>query len=209
MTRPRILIADDHRVVAEGLKSLLEGEYEIAGIVEDGEALLAAVPELKPDLVIADVSMPGLSGIDCLRRLRQSGDETPVVLLTMHAETEFAVAALQEGATGYVLKAGGGRELKTALEEALRGGVHVSSAVAREVMAAMAKQGPEKPEVTPRQRDVLSGLARGLTAKEIAAELHLSPRTVEAHKYQLMERLGIQTSAELIQYALRHGMGPA
>lgn len=208
MTRARILLADDHRIFAEGLQSLLEDDYDVVGIVEDGEALLEATRELKPDLVVADVSMPKLTGIDCVRRLRESGDETPFVLLTMHAEVEYAVAAMQEGASGYVLKAGGGKELKAALEEVLAGGVKITPTIAKDVLAALSNHGVGKAEVTPRQRDVLSGLARGLTAKEIAAELHLSPRTVETHKYQLMERLGVDTSVELIQYALRHGLGP-
>ena len=208
MKKPRILIADDHRIFAEGLRSLLEGDYEVIGLVEDGEALLAAVAKLKPDLVVADVSMPGLNGIECVRRLRASADPTRVVLLTMHAEIEYAVAAMQEGAAGYVLKAGGGKELKAALAETLRGGVTISSSIAKEVMAALGGQQAGAAEITPRQRDVVGGLARGLTAKEIAAELHMSPRTVESHKYQVMERLGLETSAELIRYAIDHGMGP-
>ena len=208
MKKPRVLIADDHRIFAEGLRSLLEGDYEVIGLVEDGEALLAAVAKLKPDLVVADVSMPGLNGIECVRRLRASGEPTRVVLLTMHAEIEYAVAAMQEGAAGYVLKAGGGKELKRALAETLRGGVTISSSIAKEVMAALGGQQAGAAEITPRQRDVVGGLARGLTAKEIAAELHMSPRTVESHKYQVMERLGLETSAELIRYAIDHGMGP-
>jgi DNA-binding NarL/FixJ family response regulator len=208
MTRARILIADDHRIFAEGLRSLLEDDYEVVGIVEDGDALIEAVAELKPDLVIADVSMPKRTGIDCIRALRASGEEARVLLLTMHAEIEYAVAAIQEGASGYVLKSAGGEELQAALEEALRGGVHIGSSIAKEVMSALSSPRSGTAEVTARQRDVLSRLARGLTAKEIAAELHLSPRTVESHKYQLMDRLEIKTTAELIQYALRHGMGP-
>jgi len=208
MKKPRILIADDHRIFAEGLQSLLEGDYEVIGLVEDGKALLAAVAKLKPDLVVADVSMPGLNGIECVRRLRASSNTSRVVLLTMHAEIEYAVAAMQEGAAGYVLKSGGVKELKAALADALRGGVTISSSIAKEVMAALGGQHSGAAEITPRQRDVLGGLARGLMAKEIASELHLSPRTVESHKYQIMERLGLETSAELIRYAIDHGMGP-
>jgi len=207
MTRPRLLIADDHRIFAEGLRGLLEPDYEVAGIVEDGTALLAAVKEHAPDLVVADVSMPGISGIDCVRRLGEPGRETPVVLLTMHAELEFATAAVEAGAAGYVLKAGCLDELRLAIDEALRGGVYISASLAKEVFAAMATQRESTGGLTPRQQDVLSGLARGLTAKEIAAELHLSPRTVESYKYQLMDKLGLKTSAELIKYALQHGLG--
>ena len=208
MKRPRIILADDHRVFAEGLKALLSDEYEILCIVENGEELLAAVEDHGPDLVVADVSMPKLNGIECVRKLREMRPELKVVLLTMHEEVGLAVAAMRAGAAGYLLKNGGTRDVLLAIAEALEGGVRIAPQVAGQVMEAMRSGRDADRQLTPRQLEIVRLLVEGLSAKEIAARLNLSRRTAEFHKYQAMERVGVTTSAELISYAVKHGIGP-
>lgn len=208
MSRPRIILADDHRVFAEGLKVLLDEDFDVVAIVEDGPTLLDAVERLAPELVVADVSMPEVNGIECVRRLQESTPELRIVLLTMHDDVALAVAAIRAGAAGYLLKHGGAKDVLRAVQEALDGGVHVSSKIAKEVMQALATGSEGGPNLTPRQLEIVTLLVQGLSAKEIAVQLHLSPRTVEFHKYQAMERLGLSTNAELIAYALKQGIGP-
>jgi len=207
MSRPRIILADDHRLFAEGLKSLLDAEFEVVAMVEEGQALLEAVEEHSPDLVVTDVSMPELNGIECVRKLRETSPELKVVVLTMHEDVGLATAANRAGAAGYVLKHGGMKDVLQAVEEALNGGIHVSSRIAKDVMQALATGRKAGPDLTPRQLEVLRLLVSGLSAKEIGTELHLSRRTVEFHKYQMMERIGVSTSAELIAFALKQGIG--
>jgi len=208
MSRPRIILADDHRVFAEGLAALLGATYEIAAIAEDGQALLDAVAEHAPDVVVTDISMPKLNGIECVRRLQETAPELKVVLLTMHEDVGLATAAIRAGASGYVLKHGGAKEVLRAVEEALEGGVHVSPRIAKGVLRALSDPAKSEPVFTPRQEEVVRLLVDGLSAKEIAAQLHLSPRTVEFHKYQAMERIGVNTAAELIAHAVKQGLGP-
>jgi DNA-binding NarL/FixJ family response regulator len=208
MSRPRIVLADDHRVFAEGLKSLLDAEFDVVGIAEDGQALLDIVDDLAPDLVVTDISMPKLNGIECVRRLRESNPEMKIVLLTMHEDVGLATTAIRAGASGYLLKHDRSEDVLRAIREALQGGVHVSPPMAEGVMRALASGKEDKPELTQRQTEILCLLVEGLSAKEIAARLHLSPRTVEFHKYQTMERVGVSTSAELIAYAVKRGIGP-
>jgi len=208
--RPRVLIADDHLLVAEALKSLLTPEFDLVGVVEDGRALVEAAGRLSPDVIVADVTMPQLNGIDALVQLRQSGDRVPVVFLTMHRDVTFARRALEAGASGFVLKHSAPAELVTAIRAALQGKTYLTPQLAGEVLDVM-KQGPEKAEdpiasLTPRQREVLQLLAEGQSAKEIASSLSISTRTVEFHKYQLMESLGLHTNAELIHFAIKHGL---
>ncbi len=208
--RPRVLLADDHLLVAEALKSLLSPEFDLVGVVEDGRALIEAAGTLRPDVIVADVAMPTLNGIDALIRLRKSGDRVPVVFLTMHRDVHFARRALEAGASGFVLKHSASIELITALRAALAGKTYITPQLAGDVMAAM-KQGPEPVGdsagcLTPRQREVLQLLAEGRSAKEIAASLSISTRTVEFHKYQMMETLGLHTNAELIHFALKQGL---
>lgn len=208
MSRPTIVLADDHRMFAEGLKSLLDVEFDVVAIAEDGAALLKAVAAHDPDIVLTDVSMPELNGIECVRRLREANAELKVVLLTMHDDAGLATAAIRAGASGYVLKNGGAKEVLRALEEALSGGVHISPQIAKDVMQELATGKETGQHPTPRQLEILRLLVDGLSAKEIAARLHLSPRTVEFHKYRAMERIGVTTSAELIAYSLKQGIGP-
>jgi DNA-binding NarL/FixJ family response regulator len=208
--RPRVLLADDHRLVAEALKSLLAPEFDLVGVVEDGLALVEAARTLRPDVIVADVTMPHLNGIDALVRLRQGGDRVPVVFLTMHRDVTFARRALDAGASGFVLKHSAPAELVTAIRAALEGKTYLTPQLAGEVLEAM-KQGPEKTvdpigSLTPRQREVLQLLAEGHSAKEIASRLSISVRTVEFHKYQIMETLGVHTNAELTHFAIKHGL---
>jgi len=208
--RPRVLLADDHLMVAEALKSLLAPEFDLVGVVEDGRALVEAAGTLWPDVIVADVTMPHLNGIDALLQLRQRGDRTPVVFLTMHRDVSFARRALEAGASGFVLKHSAPAELTAAIRAALQGGTYLTPQLAGEVLESM-KEGRERTSdpiasLTPRQREVLQLLAEGRSAKEIAARLEISVRTVEFHKYQMMEALGIHNSAELIHVAIKHGL---
>jgi DNA-binding NarL/FixJ family response regulator len=208
--RPRVLLADDHRMVAEALKSLLAPEFDLVGVVEDGRALVDAVGALRPDAVVADITMPHLNGIDALVQLRQRGDHVPVVFLTMHRDASFARRALDAGASGFVLKHSAPAELVSALRAALEGKTYLTPQLAGEVLEAM-KQGPQQAggslgALTPRQREVLQLAAEGKSAKQIASALGISPRTVEFHKYQAMEALGLHTNAELVRFAIKHGL---
>ena len=207
---PRVLLADDHLMVAEALKSLLTPEFDLVGVVEDGRALIEAAGELRPDVIVADVTMPHLNGIDALVRLRQQGDQTPVVFLTMHRDVSFARRALDAGASGFVLKHSAPAELVTAIRAALQGKTYPTPQLAGEVLEAM-KEAPAQARdpiasLTPRQREVLQLLAEGRSAKEIASDLEISTRTVEFHKYQMMETLDLHTSAELTHFAIKHGL---
>jgi DNA-binding NarL/FixJ family response regulator len=209
-SRPRVLLADDHLLVAEALKSLLIPEFELVGMVEDGRALVAAAGTLRPDVIVADVTMPHLNGIDALIQLRQSGDRVPVVFLTMHRDVRFARRALEAGASGFVLKHSASVELIAALHAALDGKIYITPQLAGDVLEGM-KQGPGQAgdpiaSLTPRQREVLQLLAEGRSAKEIGASLGISARTVEFHKYQMMEKLGLHSSAEVIRFAVTHGL---
>jgi len=208
--RPRVLLADDHLLVAEALKSLLAPEFDLVGVVEDGRALLGEAGRLRPDVIVADITMPHLNGIDALIRLRQSGDATPVVFLTMHRDATFARRALDAGASGFVLKHSASVELVAAIRAALQGKTYLTPQLAGEVLEAM-KEGPDPDadpvsSLTPRQREVLQLLAEGRSAKEIASNLDISTRTVEFHKYQMMETLDLHTNAELIHFAIKHGL---
>lgn len=207
MRRARVLLADDHAIVAQGLASLLQDEFNMVGTVGDGGALIDAARELRPDVIVTDMAMPGLSGLDALRRLRAEGVETKVIFLTMHADAQLAGEALRAGASGYVLKHSAGEELIRAIREVLQGRVYLTPRIAGDVVTALS--GPASPsegKLTPRQREVLRLVAEGRTMKEIAAALHLSRRTVETHKYEMMQALGLRTTAELIRYALDHGV---
>lgn len=207
MSAPRIVLADDHRLFAEGLAALLSPDNDIVAIVEDGEALLEAVAEHTPDIVVTDLSMPKLNGIECVRKLQESAPDVKVVLLTMHEDVALATSAMRAGASGYLLKNGGAREVLRAIEEIMDGGVHISTRIAKDVMH-MLSQPEAKSELTPRQEQIVQLLVEGLSAKEIAARLHLSPRTIEFHKYQAMDRVGVATTAELIALAVKRGLGP-
>ncbi len=209
MRRPTILIADDHSMVVDGIRGLLEPEYEVVGSVADGRAVLAEVQRLKPDLIVIDVSMPALNGIDCTRQLRESGCAAKILVLTMHLDATLAREAINAGASGYLLKSSPSAELRNAIHELLLGRTYLSPAVTRDFLEVMGRAGSRDDawaRLTPRQREVLQLLAEGKSHKEIAAILNVSVKTAEYHKYAILENLGLKTSAELVQYAIRHGI---
>ena len=210
MKRPRVLLADDHKIVTEGLRSLLEPEFELVGVVEDGRAMVAVTKRLNPDVVVVDISMPLLNGIEAVRQLKKDGMRVKVIFLTMHPDVTYAIRAFEAGASGFVLKHSASSELLTAVREVLKGRTYVTPMIAEELMVAYkgASQRRQRaaPRLTPRQREVLQLVAEGLSAKEIASLLNISARTVEFHKYRMMEDLNLRTNAELIQYAIKEGI---
>jgi DNA-binding NarL/FixJ family response regulator len=204
------LLADDHFVVAEGLRSLLEPHFDVVGIVPDGRELITAAKRLDPDVVVLDISMPSLNGIEAARQMRAEGSRAKVVFLTMHREVTYAARSMEAGAAGFVLKHSAASELVTAIQEALKGGTYITPHIAGDLLDSIRRGIPAGAkaldELTPRQREVLQLVAEGRSAKEIAAVLHISRRTAEFHKARLMETLGVQSTAELIQYAIRTGV---
>lgn len=211
MRRPRVLLADDHRIVTEGLKSLLEPEFELVGAVEDGRALIAAAAKLKPDVIVVDISMPLLNGIDAVRQIKKANDSIKIVFLTMHPDVTYAVSAFEAGASGYVLKHSAPSELVAAIRSALCGKIFVTPLLKGEFMQ-MSKAHSSMRDVstglTERQREIIQLFAEGRSAKEIGVLLKISSRTVEFHKYRIMKDLGVNTASELIHYAIRHGIIP-
>jgi DNA-binding NarL/FixJ family response regulator len=208
MPRSTILLADDHPVVAEGLAALLRDEFTLVGTVADGGGLLEAARRLKPDVIVTDITMPGLTGLDALRRIRAEGLTVKVVFLTVHADVRLAAEALRAGATGFVLKEAAGKELIAAIHEVLRGRTYLTPRLAPDVLPLLARPGIFGDRLTSRQSEVLRLIASGRTMREIAVALGLSSRTVEGHKYQMMQALGVGTTAELIRYAIDHGLAP-
>ena len=209
MSKPRVLLADDHAIVIAGLSRLLEPEFELAGTAEDGQDLLERSAKLRPDVIVADISMPLLNGIEAVRQLRKSGSRAKIIILTMHTDAGLATEALQAGASGYLLKHSAAEELTAAIREVLKGRSYITPAIAKEVLDALMRGGAsDGPSVrlTPRERQVLQLIAEGKTAKEIATILKISTRTAEYHKYNIQDKLGLRTTAELTQYAIRHGI---
>jgi DNA-binding NarL/FixJ family response regulator len=210
VNRPRVLLADDHRIVAEGLKALLEPEFELVGVVEDGRAMIEAARTLRPDVIVADISMPHLSGLDALAQLKADDPQVRVVFLTMHGELAYARRALAEGASGFVVKHSAPAELILAMRAALAGNTYVTPALAGELFRKGGRETSQKAGggLTPRQKEILQLLAEGRSAKEIGAVLGISARTVEYHKYRMMEVLGVHSNAELVHFAIKHGIVP-
>jgi DNA-binding NarL/FixJ family response regulator len=205
--RPRILIADDHKLVVEGLRKLLEKEFEVVGTVDNGRALLAAAERLKPAVILVDVSMPLLNGIDACARLRVLLPSSRVVVLTMHADRSYAAEAFKAGAAGYVLKGSATSELVRAIQTVLRGQRYVARALPASILAGARLAGEARPgHITARQREVLQLVAEGRGAKQIAALLRISVKTVEFHKARLMDQLDLRSTAELTRYAVQHGI---
>lgn len=210
MNKPTILLADDHQIVLEGLKTLLSKDFTLLSIVTDGSALVREARARRADVIVADISMPSLNGIDAVRQIRAAGVDSKIVFLTMHADLTYVTRALDAGASAYVLKHSASDELVTAIREALRGGTYVSPALRGpsldEQLNPTRRVNKHVIELTPRQREVLQLLAEGKSAKEIAAALGISSRTVETHKYKMMDDLGLKSSAQLVQYAVKHGL---
>lgn len=205
--RARILIADDHVLVAEACKSLLEPEFEIVGMVADGRALLQAAAELRPDVVILDISMPQLNGLDAGEQVKQKNRATKLIYLTMIQGPDVAAEAFRRGASGYVLKHCSAEELIVAVRRVLRGDSYLSPLITRDTVEFLLRSGAvynEEKRISGRQSEVLQLLAEGKSMKEIAYILQLKPGTIAFHKYRIMDVLGIKTSAGLIEYAIKH-----
>ena len=209
MSRHCVLIADDHRIFAEGLRVLLEPEFDVVGLVEDGQDLVDAAVKLRPDVIVTDVSMPSLNGIEAAVRLRDLGATARVVILTQHRDVAYARRAIAAGAAGYVLKHAASSELVAAIREAVQGRTFITPLIAGELLqsyhGAASSNGTDR-QLTVRQREVVKLVAEGCSAKQVAAKLDISVRTAEAHKANALETLGFTSTAELVQYAIRHGI---
>jgi DNA-binding NarL/FixJ family response regulator len=206
MTRPRILMADDHLMLLEAFKALLEPDFEVVGTVTDGRALLEEFSRLHPDVVLLDVAMPLLNGLDAGRQLKAQRRSVKLIYLTMNPDPDLAGEALRLGASGYVLKSSAAQELKQAIHEALRGRSYITPLITHDVVGSLIDQRASRNELTARQREVLQLLAEGKSMKEVAAILDLTPRTVAFHKYRMMEQLRLKTSAELVRFAVQQGV---
>lgn len=202
-----VVLADDHAVVAEGLASLLKEKFTLLKTVHDGRALVEAATELNPDVVLTDISMPLLNGLDAIRQIKKVRPLANIIILTMHIEPDLAVQAFRAGASGYVLKVSPGEELVEAIRQVAQGRAYLTSLIAKDLITVLLEAKKESPtaeeRVTGRQREVLQLVAEGRTMKEVASLLHISPRTAESHKYEIMELLGARNTAELVQHAIR------
>jgi DNA-binding NarL/FixJ family response regulator len=206
MKRPRVMFADDHTLLVEAFRKLLESTYDVVGTVGDGHALLAAAPALKPDVVVIDIGMPRLNGLEAGRQLKQMMPKVKLIFLTMNTDPDLALKAMRQGASGYLLKTSATSELFKAIQAALKGSSYVTPQITRGMQEAFTRdpQGENRgKEFTPRQREVLQLLAEGKTMKEAADILKVTPRTIAFHKYRMMEDLGIKTTAELIQVGIK------
>jgi len=209
MKRKRVLLADDHKIIVNGLRSLLESEFELVGTAVDGRALVSAAEQFHPDVIVADISMPLLNGIEAARQIKKLNKQIKVVFLTMHSDVTYAIRAFEAGASGYVLKHSAASELLTAIHEAIKGRTYVTPMIAGELVQAY-KEGKYQQveaaqQLTQRQREILQLLVEGNSAKEIANLLNISARTVEFHKYNLMSKLKLKSLSGLVQYAITHG----
>ena len=205
MGRPRILLADDHTILLDAFKALLESEFDVVGAATDGRALLAECARLDPDVVVLDISMPLLNGLDAGRQIKSERRSVKLIYLTMNPEPRLAAEALRLGASGYLLKSSAATELKQAIREALRGRSYITPLITGDVVDSLIGS-REAPELTIRQREVLQLLAEGRSMKQVGDILNVAPRTVAFHKYRMMEQLRLKTTAELIQFAVRQGV---
>jgi DNA-binding NarL/FixJ family response regulator len=204
---PRAVIADDHQMVAQGLSRLLEREVEVVATANDGGQLVDLARLHRPDLVVADLNMPIMSGLEAMRRLKAEGLRAKFIFLTLQSEPRLASEALRAGASGYLLKQAAGEELIEAIRAVAQGHTYLTPLITRDVLWAMAQtDDAQQPTLTPRQREVLRLLADGKRMKEVAAELNISVRTVETHKQELMQTLGLESNADLIKFAIKQGL---
>ncbi|MDH4153980.1 MAG: response regulator transcription factor [Nitrospira sp.] len=211
MTRPRILMADDHSLVLAGLRKLVEEDGDVVGTVEDGRALLEEAQTLRPDIILLDISMPLLNGLDAARQLRTLVPESKLIFVTMHATPTYVAEAFKVGASGYLIKQSATAELKQALQAVLRGQHYMTPLVTKDMMGATpCPKGPvnKRPvaALTPRQREVLQLIAEGKGTRSIATLLHISIKTVEFHRTRLMDELNLHSTAELTRYAVSEGL---
>lgn len=208
MNKPKILLADDHTLVAEAFKRLLEPEFDVVGTVADGRALLRTAPELQPDVVLVDLSMPLLNGLDAGKQLKQLSPGIKIIVVTMNEDPDIAADTMDKWASGYLLKKSAGSELLKAVRDVLRGGRYVTPAL--NSPAVPRTPGDSRSDstraLTPRQREVLQLLAEGHTMKEAAAILDVATRTVAFHKYRIMQEFGLQNNSELLRFAMKHGL---
>ena len=205
--RARLLIADDHTLLAEACKNLLEPEFEVVGIVDNGRALLRMASELKPEVVVLDIAMPQLNGLDAGDQIKHLLPATKLVYLTVNMSPEVAAEAFRRGASGYVVKTSAAAELITAIRRALKSESYLSPLITKEMVAFLLRSRQPyvaEKRITRRQSEILQLLAEGMSMKEIAGVLNVKPGTVAFHKYRIMETLGLKTNAELIQYAIKH-----
>ena len=208
--RARLLIADDHTLLAEACKHLLEPEFDVVGIADNGRALLQLASELKPEIVILDIAMPQLNGLDAGKQIKHLLPATKLVFLTMNMSPEVAAEAFRRGASAYVVKTSAASDLVRAVRRALRSESYLSPDITKETVDFLLRSGTSQSlekRLTPRQNEILHLLAEGMSMKAIAAVLNLKPGTVAFHKYKMMERLGLKSNAELLQYAIRHHLG--
>ncbi len=209
--RRRVLLADDHTLLLEAFKRLLEPDYSVVGAVSDGRALLSAATRLKPDVIVLDIAMPLLNGLDAARQLKKTMPAIKLIFLTMNEDPDLATEAFCIGASGYLLKTSAAAELTKAIEEALCGRSYVTPLITRGMVESFIGRSDEErggAQLTPRQREVLQLLAEGLSMKEAAKILKVTPRTVAFHKYRMMEQLHLKTNADLIHFAIREGIIP-
>ena len=209
--RRRVLLADDHTLLLEAFEKLLEPDYAVVGAVSDGRALLAAAAELKPDVIVLDISMPLLNGLDAARQIKKTMPRVKLVFLTMNEDPDLASEAFRAGASGYLLKTSAASELTKAIKEALCGRSYVTPLITQGMVESfIGRSGEERSgaQLTPRQREVLQLLAEGRSMKEAAKILDVTPRTVAFHKYRMMEQLHLKTNSDLIQFAIRENMVP-
>lgn len=208
--RPRIILADDHTLVAEACKKLLEPEFEVVRIVPDGRTLLHAALESRPDVIVSDIAMPQLNGLDAGEQVRQALPSVKLVFLTMNGNRDLAAEAFRRGASGYLLKTSAASELVAAVRDVLRGGRYLSPALSRQDVRQFVRSHPAESDhgsqLTARQREVLQLLAEGKSMKEVGSVLNLATRTVAFHKYRIMSMLGLKSNAELVQYAIRNSI---
>jgi len=211
MGRPRILLADDHTLVLAAFRKLLEQDFEVVGAVSDGCELVSFAPQVKPDVIVLDIGMPGASGMVAGLELRKVLPRTRLIVLTMNEDAEIAREALRLWASGYVLKKSGGGELISAIREVLRGKTYVTPSIARQLEDAFIRdpRPDHKRELTARQREVLQLLAEGRTMRQAADRLHVTTRTVAFHKYRIMEEFGLKTNSDLVRFAIRERVIPA
>lgn len=210
MTRPRILLADDHTMVLEGLRKLLEEEYELVGMVEDGRTLVKVARQQNPDVIVLDISMPQLNGLDAARQLHKLLPNCKLIFLTMHADPTYAKEAFQLGASAYLLKRSAASELTQAIQAVLKDQFYVTPLIAKDMLLPLCNNSNQsqknKSVLTPRQREVLQLVAEGKGTKDIATILNLSIKTVEFHKTHIMRELDLRTTVELTKYAIAHGL---
>lgn len=209
--RPKVILADDHRIILDGLRGVLEqAGFELAGVAMNGVELVDLATSMRPDVIVADISMPLLNGIDAARRIREAGIESKIVFLTMHPDLTYLTRAFEAGALGYVLKHSASDELVTAVRAALRDERYVSGQLRHasldELYDETKRHAKQTIELSLRQREVLQLLAEGKSAKEIGVILGISARTVETNKYKMMDELGVKSTAQLVQHAIRHGL---